>query len=130
MGLVALKTFLGNEGRRYQPGEPCPEALSWRYPALCAAISQGLIEDKDGAVRKHFGADTRRERHKDVTGKAASVALAPAPVAPSSAEAPTEPIAMVLTGQVACADCDRIFESKRAVSMHRLKAHKLGARRA
>lgn len=71
MGLVARKAFIGNDGRRYKPGESCDEALRWRYPALRACINMGVIEDTDGCVSKHFGlpdsqrlADIREARAK------------------------------------------------------------------
>lgn len=59
MGLIARKDFVGENGRQYKNGEPCDEALNWRYPALRACLNFGIIEDQTGEVSRKFNIHTR-----------------------------------------------------------------------
>lgn len=98
MGLVARKDFIGNEGRQYKAGDPCDEALRWRYPALRACLNQGIIEDTTGEVVKHFGlpereklnAERQQRWHERIARRKAQAAVDAAPVEIKADERPWE----------------------------------------
>lgn len=144
MGLVARKDFLGEGGRKYKAGEPCDEALRWRYPALRACLNQGIIEDTDGMVERHFApkgripptpaerdaavqrrAQERRERLAGTQARLEPVAAAPE-AQPDSVEddGPTDVQTMTLEKQHGCKSCSKVFISEHALRIHEGKAHR------
>lgn len=61
--IVAAKRILV-DGTWRNPGDPVPEALGWRYPAVQAALDSGHIEDPKGELSAKFA---WQERGKPVT---------------------------------------------------------------
>lgn len=111
MGLVALKSFLGNDGRRYKPGDSCDEALQWKYPALRACLNFGMIEDTDGSVARHFGVKASKARDcADVRDDAMDNTTGGKPKTPGD--------------DWICPDCAAAFKSKSGYYGHIKKAHR------
>lgn len=147
VGLVARKDFIGNNGRRFKAGESCDEALRWRYPALRACLNEGIIEDTDGCVAKHFGIPDRgqlaeeramrRESLKLVQNEerpleSDEVDLAPGPDGPREDEIDEEEPDeyeddvedVKLSPQHACGVCSKIFDTEKGLQTHKAKVHR------
>lgn len=137
MGLVARRAFTGDGGRQYAPGDPCDEALGWRYPALRACLNNGIIEDMDGTVKRHFAPrrQTFIRRAHVPAPQAPVVELVAVPAAPGpddevepdadlgDAEVDKAPAGAALAeaGAFRCA-CGRCFLSERALKIHKARA--------
>ena len=113
MGLFARKDFIGNEGRQYKAGDPCDEALRWRYPALRACLNQGLIEDTTGEVEKYFARPSRVRGIDTLSVVDLNLDL---PGAVLGLEEKSE--------AVACEHCDKVYKNSHGLNIHRKRMHR------
>lgn len=127
MGLVARRKFIGDNGQTYQPGQACDEALRWKYPALRACLNFGIIEDTDGAVKKHFTRPSRAAAPElRVVEDAVIPSVEPATVSATEVESwphPPREDRLALEPQLVCPKCGKVCASDHGLKVHVARAH-------
>lgn len=120
--ITAAKRIIVN-GEFREPGQPVPEALTWKYPAARAAVNQGQILDPDGEIAKKFAFGKKRER-LSVSSPISAAKDRIASQDPFSPDMKLAPTMSTSSETQAFVCCGKVFQSPKALKGHQSKVHK------